>query len=371
MLVSFILVAVILLAYANGANDNFKGTATLWGSGTLDYAKALRLATVTTVAGALVSVLFATSLVKNFSGKGLVPDTLAQSPVFLLSVALGAGLTVLLATRFGFPISTTHGLVGALVGAGLAGAAQAVNLSQLGKTFFFPLVLSPVLALLASVGIYFLFKRIKDVAQIKKESCLCLVHELPEMTQPNMTLAFTHTNTAKIVASTEGCSDVYVGKVLGINAQNLLDMLHFTSAGIVCFARGLNDAPKMAGLLIAVSFFAPSVNISILAVAMAIGGILQARKVAETMSKNITPMNHGQGFSANLVTGVLVILASTKGLPVSTTHVSVGSLIGIGLVNGKADYSQIGKILLSWVLTLPIAGAISGLFYLIFNQFQF
>ena len=368
MLATCILIAVILLAYANGANDNFKGTATLWGSGTLNYSKALRLATVATVAGALVSVLFATTLVKNFSGKGLVPDALAQSPVFLLSVALGAGLTVLLATRFGFPISTTHGLVGALVGAGFAGAAQSVNVGQLGKTFFLPLVLSPVVAVILSLSVYLIFKQIRKAVRIEKESCVCIVNEMPVLSQLNPTIALSNSN--KIIASTQGCNEMYVGKVMGINAQSVLDTLHYMSAGTVCFARALNDAPKMAGLLLAVAFFTPSVNITILAAAMAIGGILQARKVAETMSRNITPMNHGQGFSANLVTGLLVILASTKGLPVSTTHVSVGSLIGIGLVNGKADYSQIGKILLSWVLTLPIAAVLSGLFYIIFQQFN-
>ena len=76
-----------------------------------------------------------------------------------------------------------------------------------------------------------------------------------------------------------------------------------------------------------------------------------------------------QGFVANLVTGVLVSTASYSGLPVFTTHVSMGALIGIGIVNGKADYSQIGKILLSWVLTLPIAAAFSGLFYVFLKQF--
>ncbi len=363
-----ILIAVILLAYANGANDNFKGTATLWGSGTLTYEKALRLATLATVAGALVSVFFATALIKNFSGKGLIPDTLAQSPIFLLSVALGAGLTVLLATRFGFPISTTHGLVGALVGAGFAGAANSVNISQLGKTFFLPLVLSPVLAMIASVVVYLIFKRVRELLKIKQEGCICVVQEPSVTTSSYVPLAMSAT--PKIVASTEGCDEMYVGKIVGINAQSLLNGLHYLSAGTVCFARALNDAPKMAGLLIAVSFFTPSVNISILAIAMAVGGVLQARKVAETMSRNITPMNHGQGFSANLVTGILVILASTRGLPVSTTHVSVGSLIGIGLVNGKADFSQIGKILLSWLLTLPIAAILSGVFYFIFHSVQ-
>ena len=368
MLTTSILIAVILLAYANGANDNFKGTATLWGSGTLTYQNALRLATVTTVAGALVSVFFATTLVKNFSGKGLVPDTLAQSPIFLLSVALGAGLTVLLATRFGFPISTTHGLVGALVGAGFAGAANSVNISQLGKTFFLPLVLSPVLAMIASVVVYLIFKRVRELLKIKKESCICVVQEPSVTTSSYVPLAMSAT--PKIVASTEGCDEMYVGKIAGINAQSLLNGLHYLSAGTVCFARALNDAPKMAGLLIVGSMFSPGINITLLAIAMAVGGILQARKVAETMSRNITPMNHGQGFSANLVTGVLVILASTKGLPVSTTHVSVGSLIGIGLTTGKADYSQIGKILLSWVMTLPIAAILSGLLYFILNNFH-
>jgi inorganic phosphate transporter, PiT family len=265
MLPIFILLAVVLLAYANGANDNFKGTATLWGSGTLDYKNALRLATIATVAGALVSVFFATTLVKNFSGKGLVPDSLAQSPIFLLSVALGAGLTVLLATKFGFPISTTHGLVGALIGAGLAGAAAQVDLGKLGKTFFMPLLLSPLLALLSSVVVYFLFKNARKWLKIEKNN----------------------------ENSTDVSTQNYVGKVAGIQSQSLLNGLHYFSAGTVCFARALNDAPKMAGLLLVGALFMPSINILILAAAMAIGGLLSARKVAETMSKNITPMNHG------------------------------------------------------------------------------
>ncbi len=114
MMVLFLFIAVLLLTYSNGANDNFKGVATLWGSGTLNYKTALTLATIATFAGSVCSYFFAETLIKNFSGKGLVPDNIIQSADFVLAVALATGTTVLLATRFGFPISTTHGLVGAV-----------------------------------------------------------------------------------------------------------------------------------------------------------------------------------------------------------------------------------------------------------------
>jgi PiT family inorganic phosphate transporter len=96
---------------------------------------------------------------------------------------------------------------------------------------------------------------------------------------------------------------------------------------------------------------------------MAVGGLINARKVAITMSKKITPLNHGQGFTANLVTAALVIFASRWGLPVSTTHVSVGSLFGIGLVTRQANPRVVAGILMSWILTLPIAAILSGMIY--------
>ena len=99
------------------------------------------------------------------------------------------------------------------------------------------------------------------------------------------------------------------------------------------------------------------------AIAMAAGGWLNARKVAETMSKKISKMNDGQALTANLVTAFMVIVASRLGLPVSTTHVSVGAITGIGIVNRSADTAVVSSILLSWLLTLPIAAAISASAY--------
>jgi PiT family inorganic phosphate transporter len=130
------------------------------------------------------------------------------------------------------------------------------------------------------------------------------------------------------------------------------------------FARGLNDAPKIVALLLVVR--ALDLRISMLAVAimMAIGGWLNARRVALTMSKRISKMNDGQALTANLVTALLVIVASRMGVPVSTTHVSVGSITGVGIVNRTADLGVITGIAMSWLLTLPIAAAISTTAYI-------
>jgi inorganic phosphate transporter, PiT family len=109
-------------------------------------------------------------------------------------------------------------------------------------------------------------------------------------------------------------------------------------------------------------------QVSMLAVsgAMAIGGWLSAHKVAVTMSKKISRMSDGQALTANLVTAFMVIFASRFGLPVSTTHVSVGSITGVGIVNGSVDKAVISSILLAWLLTLPIAAAISASTYWVY-----
>ena len=152
LLVLGLFAATLFLAFSNGANDNFKGVATLYGSNAASYRAALILATAATFAGCLASVFLAETLLKAFSGKGLVPDAVAGSPAFLVAVALGAASTVMLATRFGFPISTTHALIGALAGAGFISAGADLNLSVLGSTFFMPLLISPVLSIVTAAG---------------------------------------------------------------------------------------------------------------------------------------------------------------------------------------------------------------------------
>src|SRR2546428_12383850 len=168
-MIAFLLLAACFLAYSNGANDNFKGVASLFGSRTCSYKTAISWATITTGAGSIAAIFLAQSLLKKFSGKGLVPDVLTAQPEFLLAVALGAGTTVILATLLGFPISTTHGLTGALVGAGVVAGASKVNFAALGKNFVTPLLLSPVIAVLAGVALYSLFRALRLSCGIDKE----------------------------------------------------------------------------------------------------------------------------------------------------------------------------------------------------------
>ena len=368
MILIFLFLAVLLVTYSNGANDNFKGVATLWGSGTLEYKPALILATLATFAGSVCSYFFAEALIKNFSGKGLVPDNIIQSVEFVLAVALATGLTVFLATKLGFPISTTHGLVGALVGAGLIAAGTQVDFSKLGKTFFLPLLLSPVIAVILSSLLYSIFKRSRQAAGITEADCICVGNKWVPVatTYGNNFVALPVMESS--IDTLENCVKQYQGKFLGISFQPLINNLHYVTAATVSFARGLNDTPKLVSLLLICHFFKLPVNILILAFAMALGGLLNARRVANTMSMKISKLNHGQGFTANFITGILVIIASKFGLPVSTTHVSVGSIYGIGLVNKTADNKEISKIIFSWVLTLPVAGILSALIYFIIHS---
>ena len=113
---------------------------------------------------------------------------------------------------------------------------------------------------------------------------------------------------------------------------NIIDKLHYATAATVCFARGLNDGPKIAGMILIINFVDLRVSLLIIAISMCLGGWFNSKKIAETMSQKLTIMNGTEAFNANLVTSILVISASLFGLPVSTTHVSVGSLAGIGFL---------------------------------------
>ncbi len=153
-----LIAAALFIAFSNGANDNFKGFATVWGTNTLNYRQALILATLATVAGSLASLILAEELVQQFSGKGLVPDVVASAPLFILSVATGAAVTVFLATQLGFPVSTTHALIGGLVGAGLAQSEGVVHFDKLASTFMLPLLVSPIIAVVLGMLAYRVFR---------------------------------------------------------------------------------------------------------------------------------------------------------------------------------------------------------------------
>ena len=374
MIFALLFLATCFLAYSNGANDKFKGVASLFVSRTCNYRTAIFWATITTFAGSIMSIFLAQTLLKKFSGKGIVPDHFAGSEYFLLAVAVGAGLTVIIATLTGFPISTTHALTGAIIGCGLVAVESQVNLAALGKGFVLPLLLSPVLAIAVAGILYVVFHALRVATGTTKEWCICVGERqrIVVMPQPNSLLAlgaFSHPSHLT-VDELENCRERYGGNFFGFTSQQLVDAGHFVSAGTVSFARGLNDTPKIVALLLLLKALDIRWGFAAVASTMAIGGLLNARKVAETMSEKITTMNHGQGFTANLATAILVVLATLFGLPVSTTHVSVGSLFGIGLTTGKANLLAISAIVFSWLITLPCAAILGGLIYWVSKSFH-
>lgn len=314
VLSALIVIAAFIVAYSNGANANFKGVASLFGSRTTSYRTAVNWAAFTTAAGAVCTMFLATQMIKAFSGKGLVADTLVAEPTFLLAVAIGAAITGSLATWLGFPVSTTHALTGALVGAGLIASPSGVSFGHLWNSFAVPLLFGPFVAIIVGTLLYLVLRPAK--------------------------LAPDH-------------------------RTRTLDVLHFLSAGTVCFARGLNDTPKMAALLVGLSFVTDTRSLILVTVAMTLGGLISARRVADTLAHKITDMNPGQGFVANLTTSILVISGSVYGLPLSTTHVSVGGLLGIGIVTRQARWRTVIPVLLAWVTTLPCAAALAAVAYLI------
>ena len=369
---ALLFLATCFLAYSNGANDNFKGVASLFGSRTCNYRAAIWWATIATFAGSIMSIFLAQTLLGKFSAKGIVPDHFVGSEYFLLAVAIGVGLTVILATLTGFPISTTHALTGAIFGCGFVAVGSQVNLAALGKGFVLPLLLSPVLAMAVASLLYAIFHGARIALGLKKEWCVCIGQDeqVIAMPQPNSLLALRAVSVPSHLTfdEVENCRERYGGNFLGLTSQQVVDAAHFLSAGTVSFARGLNDTPKIVALLLLWKALDIRWGFAAVAMTMAIGGLLNARKVAETMSRKITTMNHGQGFTANLTTAILVVLASLFGLPVSTTHVSVGSLFGIGLTTGKANPRVISAIVFSWLITLPCAAISAGAIYWIANS---
>jgi inorganic phosphate transporter, PiT family len=338
------------LAFVNGGNDNLKGVATLLGSKVLTYRQGLTLASVATVAGSITSIFLAGGLLKAFSGKGLVPDDMTQSVNFMMAVSGAAMMTVAIATRVGLPISTTHALVGGLIGAGLGLSPDALQLEVLGKTFFLPLLVSPLIALVLAFVLAKLFANRVTKKSNLKNACIC-IGNVPAISSDGSAII----QTSLMIGTTQAnCPAATHTPLIKTSASQWIDGLHIFSGAAVCFARGVNDTPKIAALLLLGHMSGASAS-SLVAIAMLLGGILTARRVAKTMSQDITAMTPSEGLTANLVTSTLVIAASKFGLPVSTTHVSCGALFGLATGKGQAQWRTITGIVLSWLGTLPLA----------------
>jgi inorganic phosphate transporter, PiT family len=358
---TLLILSVILLSFANGANDNFKGVATLWGSGLTTYQRAIAWGTGFTFLGSLAAIWLGSALAAKFSGAKFVDASIAAQLPFLIAVALGAGCTVLLAARLGLPISTTHSIAGALVGAGITAAGFShVKFAALGKGVLLPLLFSPIIALILTVAVQLLLNRFGWQKSVK--DCVCV--DEPK----TMVVAGMSASSIAIVAQPS------LRLAPAAECQTGAEMIRFTlahgvhwfSGAAISFARGLNDTPKLVAVLLVAAAYNARMNYLAVAVAIAIGGALGATRVASTMSQKITPMATREAVTANLVAATLVTLASPFALPVSTTHVTSGGIFGIGLLRrDEANWSKVREILLSWVATLPLGAVSASLIFIL------
>ncbi len=307
---------IALVAYANGSNDVSKAIATLVGSGVTNYRRAVQWGTLMTVLGALLSAATGAALVKTFSSGLLVPGA-AITPAFAIGAVVGTAAWVGLSSRVGLPVSTTHALTGSILVTGaVALGTQSVKWVALRDKVAVPLLTSPLIALVLAVAVILVLK----------------------------------------VRRGRGWAPVRG--------------LHWISSGATSAARGLNDAPKLAGLgallFLAIQHSAPTNAQSlalagVISVAMGFGSYIGGRRVTETLARKVTRMDDREGTASNVVTSFLVTLAAVRGLPVSTTHVSSGSIIGIGAQarDGRLNLSTVRDMILAWAITLPAAGLLA------------
>jgi len=222
---------------------------------------------------------------------------------------------------------------------------------------------SPLLALGFASLIYPIAHQARRYFGIDAGTCLCIGESRDPVRQTsNGAWIVERTGLTLTLDQAENCRDVYTGEALGVSVQSIVDRLHQVSAFSLGFARGLNDTPKVLALLVTAGWsgFDPRLSLGVIAGAMALGGYLRARRVAETLAHGITKLTHGQGLLANSIASGLVISASLLGSPVSTTHVSTGALFGIGLWNKGTDWSTVTGIVAAWIGTLPVAAAIAA-----------
>jgi PiT family inorganic phosphate transporter len=371
-----------MLSFANGANDVSKGIATLVGSGITNYRRAIIWGTIWTIAGAIVAAFFSLEMVKTFSAGGVVKSTANLTQVFPVAVTLGAFIWVIFASKTGLPVSTTHAITGAICGAGvMAVGFGGVTWSVLSKKIFLPLAFSPI----AALGISWMFFPLIRMASSRAERyCLCLevrqgvsVSYKPVLEKSGALVSVAQINpfpqTTIMASDKDTCSESLQSPI----RFEVLDLSHWLSAGMTSFARGLNDAPKIAALALGagtLGIHLPSmISFLVIALAMGLGSVISGLRVTETLAEKVTQMNPQEGFAANLTTSILVGIAARFGLPVSTTHVSTGAIIGIGLKRGKdtVKWKVVLEMILAWIVTLPVSALIALLAFWVLTMYRF
>ncbi len=318
-----LIVALIVgfyVAWNIGANDAANSMATSYGSGALTLRQIIILAGILEFSGAA----FFGKRVTQTVAKGIVPIELIDPHIVAvgaLAALLSAGIWITVATYYRLPISTTHSIVGAMLGFGLAAVSEKLLTIDQIKWYVLAKVtaswiISPIAGAILAFATFMLI-RFLLLERFEAES-----------------------------------------------VERVFRYLQVLTACYMAFAHGSNDVANATGPIAAIVGFKGEMPIWILAfggLGIAIGIATWGYRVIEMVGKNITELTFTRGFSAEFATATTVLVASSYGMPISTTHTLVGSVIGVGLAGGLASVNLkiVQKIILSWVLTVPVAAALT------------
>lgn len=401
-----LLAAIAMSFYASfmgGANDFANAFGTSVGSKAITLRQAILIAVVAEFMG---SVMVGGHVTETIA-KGIVdPTTISDKPfdlaIGLLSALLGSGLFLQVATRFGLPVSTTHAIVGAMVGFGLiAGGAQGIKWGNVGSISI-SWVASPVGGWIAA---YTTFRIIQHTILMKPEPLRAASRVVPifvGLTSAVVILSMIYKGlknlhldlpmaTALPLSVAAGIAAALVVFLImrrddhGLSRGEQLDVvearfkyLQIFTAGYVAFAHGANDVANSVGPLAGIwSLYkhgAVGVKSQVPIWILALGGAgivsglaVFGRRVIETIGTKITTITPSRGFSAEFATATIVLIFSKLGMPISTTHTIVGAVIGVGLARGigAIDLKVVRRILMSWMVTIPAATLATALCYLV------
>ena len=392
------------MAWGIGANDVANAMGTSVGARALTLAQAILVACIFEFAGAYLAGGEVTSTIR----KGIIdPVILADSPDLLvfgmMASLLAAGTWLLIASFNGWPVSTTHSIVGAIVGFAAVGiSVDAVSWSRVGSIVS-SWVVSPLMAGTIS---FLIFRSVQNLIlntehpfdNAKKYVpfymflvgfVISMVTLLKGLKHVGLSLNFEQSLTYSILIGVgiallgtfflrkvENTSQVR-GDVTFDGVEKVFAVLMVFTACAMAFAHGSNDVANAVGPLAAIANVVQSggqiaAKSTMPAWILLLGGVgiilglaMLGYKVIETVGRNITELTPSRGFAAELAAATTVVLASGTGLPISTTHTLVGAVLGVGLARGLSaiDLCVVGRIVISWVITLPVGAGLSILFF--------
>lgn len=329
-----VLIVALALVYdfLNGANDSANAIATVIATKALQPLKALALASIFNLLGAL----FFTEVARTI-GSGIISTAELSTALFLLVLLgglLGAILWTFLCTTLGIPISVTHSLVGAIMGAGyLAGGRGIIQWDILQHKVFLAIALGPFVGFLSGALLFSLISWL-----------LYLFYQRVPPTRTEVIFKKLQLVSASFMAFSHGMNDTQ-------NAMGVITAALITSGLIVTNPADRFPVPWWVKLLCGSM--------------MALGTLLMGWKVIRTMGWRLTKLEPKHGFAAETGAGLAVVAASLAGMPVSTTHIIGSAVIGGTFFQSlrRIRWSEVGKMVTAWIITIPLSALFGGLSY--------